>query len=162
MHEWPRRRGRAYFPTKSSILNALFRVICKAGLKHCFWFGDLITFSLRFFFGKPNRRTSPETSCHRWQPISVFGFFVCFSLVVSPIKGTSSQWWSDSKLEQTWTWLPLTQDSPLVTTLPTQLSILVSVFFSVLPVLRLLLFLHPVVAFFLFCWFWADLRHSVF
>lgn len=101
-----------------------------------------------------------------WQPLSPLTanqcvlVFICFAYRFPPL-GNSSQLWSDSKLEQTWTWLPLTLDSVLVPALPTGLPVLLFWFFQCCQ-FRLLLFLHPVVAFFLFCWFWADFWFRVF
>lgn len=162
MHTGRDSEGERVFQRKKSILNALFRVICKAELKHCFWFGWFDHFLFTLFLAHPTRRTSPGTSCHRWQPISVFWclFFACRF----PNIGNSSQLWSDSKLEQTWTWLPLTLDSVLVMTLPTGLSILCFVFSSSSSVASFdcYCFWIPSSQSFLFCWFWADFWLQVF
>lgn len=94
-------RGRACFPTEKSILNALFRVIGKAGLKHCFWLGDLITFCLRFYFDTSSRKTSPGTTAVTVGSQSVYFGFVFFFRLSFPNYGGFITVVSVSKLEQT-------------------------------------------------------------
>lgn len=93
------------------------------------WWFDHFLFT--FFLAHPTRGRHLVPAVTVDSQSVYFGFCLFFSCRI-PIKGNSSLLWSDSKLEQTWTWLPLTLDSVWkVTTLPTGLSILVFVSSSV-------------------------------
>lgn len=129
---WCTRGGEHIFQRKNRFWMHCSELFAKQGWSIGFWLGDLITFSLRFCFWQ----TQPEDDViwHQLSPLAAnqcIWIFVCFSLVVSPLIGASSQLWSDSKLEQTWTWLPLTLDVVLVTILRTGLPILVFVSSSI-------------------------------
>lgn len=56
--------GWVCFPTEKSILNALFRVICRAELERYFWFGYL------FVIFSHDRPSCESATCHQLSPLT--------------------------------------------------------------------------------------------